>query len=127
MSLPDLVPEDPACRARREVLDRVGGRWSLLAISALRDGPQRFNVLQRHLGVSQRMLTLTLRNLERDGLVLRHVTPGKVLRVDYALSPLGRTLLTPADALFDWADANRAEMDAARQAFDARASSDTAD
>lgn len=120
MSPPDPPPEDAACRARRDVLDRVGGRWSLLAITALRHGPQRFNGLQRQLGVSQRMLTLTLRNLERDGLVRRHVTPGKVLRVDYALSSLGQSLLIPADALFDWADANRADMDAARQAFDAR-------
>jgi DNA-binding HxlR family transcriptional regulator len=120
MSPPEPAAEDAACRGRREILDRVGGRWSLLAITALRDGPQRFNSLLRHLGVSQRMLTLTLRNLERDGLVVRRVTPGKVLQVDYALSPLGRSLLVPADALLDWADAHREDMDAARRLYDAK-------
>src|SRR5271167_3491325 len=92
------VPED--CRAVSEVLSRVGGKWTVLVVSTLGDGPKRFNELRKALGsISQRMLTLTLRALERDGLVTRTVLPSNPPRVDYALRPLGRDLLVPVSAL----------------------------
>src|SRR5262244_4200049 len=92
------VPED--CRAVSEVLARVGDKWTVLVVSALGDGPKRFNELRRGLGsISQRMLTLTLRGLERDGLVTRTVTPSIPPRVDYELTELGRSLQAPVVAL----------------------------
>ena len=88
------VPED--CRAVSEVLARVGDKWTVLVVSTLGDGPKRFNELRRALGsISQRMLTLTLRGLERDGLVTRTVFPTIPPRVDYELTRLGRSLLEP--------------------------------
>ena len=87
-----VVPDD--CRAVCEVLARVGDKWTVLVVSALGDGPKRFNELRRALGsISQRMLTLTLRGLERDGLVTRTVFPVIPPRVDYDLTKLGRSLL----------------------------------
>jgi DNA-binding HxlR family transcriptional regulator len=104
-----------------QVLGRVGDKWAVILISHLGDGPRRFNELQRLTeGVSQRMLTLTLRNLERDGLVSRTVTPTVPPRVDYALTGLGRSLLEPVRALGAWALAHLEAMDAARTAYDAR-------
>src|SRR5215510_12848187 len=112
------VAED--CRAVSEVLARVGDKWTVLVVSALGDGPKRFNELRRALGsISQRMLTLTLRALERDGLVTRTVFPTIPPRVDYELTKLGRSLLEPVSALGLWARRNRAAMQAARQRFDA--------
>src|ERR1700726_3180673 len=100
------VPED--CRAVSEVLARVGDKWTVLVVSTLGDGPKRFNELRRALGsISQRMLTLTLRSLERDGLVTRTVFPTIPPRVDYELTKQGLTLLEPIQALSDWADDNR--------------------
>src|SRR5437762_10409673 len=88
------VPED--CRAVSEVLARVGDKWTVLVVGVLGDGPKRFNELRRALGsISQRMLTLTLRGLERDGLVTRTMFPSIPPRVDYALTKLGRSLLEP--------------------------------
>lgn len=108
------------CLAVREVLARVGDKWSVQIVSALRDGPRRFNQLRREIeGISQRMLTLTLRALERDGLVERTVFPTVPPRVDYALTPLGRSLLEPVVALEAWAKANRESINRARQKFDA--------
>src|SRR6516162_9555904 len=96
------VPED--CRAVSEVLARVGDKWTVLVVSTLGDGPKRFNELRRALGsISQRMLTLTLRCLERDGLVTRTVFPTIPPRVDYALTKLGHSLLEPVSSLGLWA------------------------
>ena len=109
------------CRIR-EILERVGGKWSLQVIFHLGAGPQRFTGLKRSIdGVSQRMLTVTLRGLERDGIVSRTMYPVIPPRVEYALTPLGATLLDAVGALVSWADAHLAEVDAARAAYDARA------
>ena len=114
------VAED--CRAVSEVLARVGDKWTVLVVSALGDGPKRFNELRRALGsISQRMLTLTLRALERDGLVTRTVFPTIPPRVDYELTKLGRSLLDPVSQLGLWARRNRAAIAEARQRFDATA------
>ena len=111
------VPED--CLAVSEVLDRVGDKWSVLVVATLGDGPKRFNELRRSIArISQRMLTLTLRGLERDGLVTRTVFPTIPPRVDYALTELGCSLLTPVDALGVWARQNRDKIQQARVQFD---------
>src|SRR6266581_9530008 len=113
------VPED--CRAVSEVLARVGDKWTVLVVSTLGDGPKRFNELRRALGsISQRMLTLTLRGLERDGLVTRTVFPTIPPRVDYELTDLGRALSKPVEALGKWAFDHRAEIESARAQFDGR-------
>ena len=112
------VPED--CRAASEVLARVGDKWTVLVVSTLGEGTMRFNELRRALGsISQRMLTLTLRGLERDGLVTRTVFPTVPPRVDYELTRLGRSLLEPVSALGLWARKNRAGIQDARRRFDA--------
>ena len=112
------VPED--CRAVSEVLARVGDKWTVLVVSTLGDGPKRFNELRKALGsISQRMLTLTLRALERDGLVTRTVLPSNPPRVDYELTRLGRSLLEPVSELGLWARKNRPAISEARQRFDA--------
>jgi DNA-binding HxlR family transcriptional regulator len=112
------VAED--CRAVSEVLARVGDKWTVLVVSTLGDGPKRFNELRKALGsISQRMLTLTLRGLERDGLVTRTVFPTVPPRVEYALTKLGRSLLEPVSELGLWARRNRPAIQDARQRFDA--------
>jgi DNA-binding HxlR family transcriptional regulator len=112
------------CRARA-VLERVGDKWSLYAIFALGDGARRFTELKRSIdGVSQRMLTVTLRGLERDGIVSRRVYPVIPPRVEYALTPMGRTLLDAVGALISWADGHLAEIEAARENYDRRLGSD---
>src|SRR5476649_738595 len=114
------VPED--CRAVSEVLARVGDKWTVLVVSTLGEGPKRFNELRRALGsISQRMLTLTLRGLERDGLVTRTVFATIPPRVDYDLTKLGRSLLEPVSALGLWARKNRAAIQQARLTFDGAA------
>jgi DNA-binding HxlR family transcriptional regulator len=114
------VPED--CRAVSEILARVGDKWTVLVVGALGAGPKRFSEIRRALGsISQRMLTLTLRGLERDGLVTRTVIPTIPPRVDYALTALGRSLLTPVNGLALWAKQNRAAIQHARQRFDTAA------
>jgi DNA-binding HxlR family transcriptional regulator len=111
------LPAD--CRAIGEVLARVGDKWSVLVVTRLGDGPKRFNELKRSIGgISQRMLTLTLRGLERDGLITRTVFPTIPPRVDYELTPLGRDLLQPVSALGDWALRNQARIERAREKFD---------
>jgi DNA-binding HxlR family transcriptional regulator len=106
----------------REVLDRVGDKWSVLVISLLGERGRRFSELQRTIeGISQRMLTLTLRQLERDGLVSRTVHATVPPRVDYALTPLGRSVLEPVAALTGWAADHGADIAAARQVYDAAA------
>ena len=112
------VPED--CRAVSDVLSRVGDKWTILVVSELGNGPKRFNEIRRALGsISQRMLTLTLRGLERDGLVTRTVFPTIPPRVDYELTKLGRSLLEPVSGIGLWARQNRAAIAEARQRFDA--------
>jgi DNA-binding HxlR family transcriptional regulator len=93
------------------VLARVGDKWTVLVVWSLGDGPKRFNELRKALGsISQRMLTLTLRALERDGLVTRTVFPTIPPRVDYELTKLGRSLLVPVSELGSWARKNRSAM-----------------
>jgi DNA-binding HxlR family transcriptional regulator len=112
------VPED--CRALGEILARVGDKWTVLVVGVLGDGPKRFSEIRRALGsISQRMLTLTLRGLERDGLVTRTVFPTIPPRVDYELTKLGRSLLKPVSGLGLWARQNRATIEDARRRFDA--------
>ena len=100
------------------MLARVGDKWSMFIVMLLGDGPVRFNELKRRVeGISQRMLSLTLRNLERDGLVSRTVTPSVPVRVDYALTDLGRSLAEPVKRLGEWAQAHHDDIAAARQRY----------
>lgn len=111
--------EEHDCATVREVLDRVGDKWSLYIVGALREGPKRFNELKREVGgISQRMLTLTLRGLERDGLLTRTVFPTIPPRVDYELTELGQTLMEPVMGLVAWAERSMVRIEAARQQFD---------
>ena len=111
----------PECQSVSAILSRVGDKWSVLVVTLLGDGPMRFTELQRKIdGISQKMLTTTLRNLERDGFCTRKVFPTVPPRVDYELTKLGRELLVPVKALADWAIANRERLDAARHQFDER-------
>jgi DNA-binding HxlR family transcriptional regulator len=108
----------------REVLNRVGDKWTVQIVDLLGDSPMRFNDLRRSIeGISQRMLTLTLRGLERDGIVNRTVFPTVPPSVEYGLTALGRTLLEPVQALAAWARRNREQIQAARDRFDAKAGS----
>jgi DNA-binding HxlR family transcriptional regulator len=114
------VPND-SCIAVREVLNRVGDKWSVLIVGLLADGPKRFSELRRTVeGISQRMLTLTLRGLERDGLVTRTVYPTIPPRVEYELTELGRTLRKPIQSLAKWAQENRERIQLSRNRYDAR-------
>lgn len=111
-------PVDPQCPVR-DVLDRIGDKWSTLVLVTLASGPYRFSALLRAIpDISKRMLTQTLRDLERDGLILRTVFPTKPPSVEYRLSPLGQTILEPLDALVRWADRSHAAIRSARLAFD---------
>jgi DNA-binding HxlR family transcriptional regulator len=102
----------------RDILDRIGDRWSLLVLSTLSSGTLRFTALKREIGdISQRMLAQTLRRLEQDGFVSRTVHPTIPPRVDYALTPLGRSFLAPLDVLIRWADDNHMAVRAAREAY----------
>lgn len=102
----------------RDVLDRIGDRWSLLVLTCLQPGTLRFSQLRRAVGdISQRMLSQTVRRLEEDGLVSRRVFPTVPPRVDYSLTPLGLSLLVPVESLVEWAMANRPAIHAAREAF----------
>ena len=108
------------CRGR-EILERIGDKWSLQVIAVLGERTLRFTELKREIeGISQRMLTVTLRGLERDGIVARTVYPVAPPRVDYALTPMGATLLDAAITMVSWAEGHLAEIDAARAAYDAR-------
>jgi DNA-binding HxlR family transcriptional regulator len=114
------------CPKISQVLARVGEKWSVLIIIMLAERPRRFSELKRAIGgVSQRMLTLSLRGLERDGLVKRTVFPVVPPRVEYELTPLGQSLRAPVSALGEWARGHIAEIDAAREAFDRRDSRQT--
>lgn len=123
-ALPVSPRPDPShadCRGVASVLSRVGDKWSVLVIMMLADGPKRFNELKRMInGISQRMLTLTLRGLERDGLVTRTIFPTIPPRVDYELTDLGRGLSQPVEALGKWAMEHLPQIEAARMQFDQR-------
>lgn len=124
MKIPDTetyLPPD-VCREVGEILSAAGNKWSILVIRHLRLGPARFNELRRNLGgtITHKVLTSTVRALERDGYVKRTVTPSVPARVDYELTPLGRDLLGPVDALAHWALDNRVAVKAAREGYDAR-------
>lgn len=119
--LPPNAHLDGDCRGVASVLARVGDKWSVFVIMQLGGGPRRFNELKRMIGgISQRMLTLTLRGLERDGLVTRTVFPTIPPRVDYELTDLGRGLSTPVKALGAWAHEHQPEIESARTRFDGR-------
>lgn len=111
-----------ACPFVREFFARIGDKWSVLVVVVLgADGTMRFSELKREiLGISQRMLTLTLRNLERDGLIERLVFATVPPRVDYRLTPLGRSLLALLDPVRNWAMEHRVEIESARTGFDSR-------
>ncbi len=116
---PNRVHLPADCRAVSDVLSRIGDKWSVLVVTRLGGGPLRFNELRRAIGgISQRMLTLTLRGLERDGLITRTAYPTIPPRVDYALTPLGRDLLIPVSALGAWAIRNQPKIARAREQFD---------
>lgn len=111
-------PIDPQCPVR-DVLDRIGDKWSTLVLVTLASGSHRFSALLRAIpDISKRMLTQTLRDLERDGLILRTVFPTKPPSVEYCLTPLGQTIFEPLDALVRWADRSHAAIRSARRAFD---------
>lgn len=111
---------EPDCNAR-EVLDRIGDKWSLLVLSNLQDGPIRFNALRRHVaGISQRLLTVTLRSLERDGYINRTETTGILLQVEYGLTDLGWDLLKLTGSIVEWAHSRNARIADARSDFEAR-------
>lgn len=108
-------PDHPDCRAINGTLQLVGDKWTVLVVSLLGDRTLRFNQIRREIdGISQKMLTTTLRNLEENGFVTRTVFPTIPPRVDYALTDLGRSLLNPVHGLIAWAKDNRERMEAAR-------------
>jgi DNA-binding HxlR family transcriptional regulator len=114
------LEETSACEVR-DLLDRLADKWSLLVVELLGDRTRRFTELRREIdGISQRMLTLTVRQLERDGLVRRTVYPVVPPRVEYDLTPLGISLLEMIQPLVAWTRAHRAEIAAARTAYDQR-------
>ena len=121
--VPVLPPQphlDSDCRGVASILARVGDKWTILVVSELGQGPKRFNEIRRALGsISQRMLTLTLRGLERDGLVTRTVFPTIPPKVEYELTRLGRSLLEPVSGIGLWARQNRSAIQEARKRFDA--------
>jgi DNA-binding HxlR family transcriptional regulator len=114
-----VMCDESNCAPIREILDRVGDKWSLYIIAVLHAGPLRFNEIKREVdGISQRMLTLTLRSLERDGLLTRTVAASTPLRVTYELTAMGHSLRAPIVGLITWAIDNRARMEKARASFD---------
>ena len=113
-------PSSPVCRTISTLLSRIGDKWTVLVVQTLGEGSKRFNELRREIpSVSQRMLTLTLRNLERDGIVSRTVTPSMPPRVDYELTALGHSLLKPITALTEWALEHIEQIHQAQASFDA--------
>ncbi|GAC1579249.1 MAG: hypothetical protein NVS3B5_12300 [Sphingomicrobium sp.] len=124
VALTDATPNQHlpgACQEVSSILSRIGDKWTVLVVMMLADGPRRFNDLKRSIGgVSQRMLTLTLRGLERDGMVIRTIYPTIPPRVEYQLTDLGHSLRVPVDALGSWAFDHLPCIAAARAAFDAR-------
>jgi DNA-binding HxlR family transcriptional regulator len=108
------------CRGVSEILNQVGDKWTVQVVVALRDHPRRFNDIKRHVaGISQQMLTRTLKTLERDGMVVRTVRPSTPPQVDYALTELGRSLSGTIRQLAEWAVAHRTIINENRQRYDA--------
>jgi DNA-binding HxlR family transcriptional regulator len=117
---PRHVHRGEDCRAISEILQRVGDKWTVLVVGMLSDGPMRFSERRQAVGgISQKMLTTTLRGLERDGFVTRTVFPTIPPRVDYELTELGHQLQEPVNALADWARKNTLRINAARAHYDA--------
>lgn len=117
--LDDAEHEAANCRALGQILDRIGDKWTVMVVGVLSKGPMRFNAIQRTIpGVSHRMLTLTLRGLERDGLVRRTALATIPPRVDYELTELGHSLKGPLKTLAKWARAQQPQIEAARKKFD---------
>ncbi|MFJ8019352.1 winged helix-turn-helix transcriptional regulator [Streptomyces sp. NPDC096311] len=115
------LPPPGGCRAR-EILEIVADKWSLYVVAALGNGPHRFNELKRGIdGISQRMLTVTLRGLERDGILTRTVRDVMPPHVSYELTPMGTTLVAATTPLIEWSTRNLAAIDVARLEYDARA------
>lgn len=113
---------DATCCPVRDVLDQIGDKWTTLIVIALAGGARRFSELNREIpDISKRMLTQTLRDLERDGLITRHVFPTKPPSVEYRLAALGRSLLDPLAVLIGWSERNHADIKQARSRFDAAA------
>ncbi|MGH6964626.1 MAG: winged helix-turn-helix transcriptional regulator [Phenylobacterium sp.] len=111
-------PFDPQCPVR-DVLNRIGDKWSTLILVTLANGPHRFSAVQRAIpDISKRMLTQTFRDLERDGMIARQVFPTKPPSVEYRLTPLGETILKPLAALVRWAERSHAAINHARVAYD---------
>ena len=120
-------PSNPVCRTISTLLSRIGDKWTVLVVTTLADGSKRFNELRREIpSVSQRMLTLTLRNLERDGLVNRTVTPTIPPRVDYELTELGESLQKPITGLAQWALENVETIHDAQHRYDQAQESEAA-
>jgi DNA-binding HxlR family transcriptional regulator len=116
---PAYLIETEDCRNISAVLSRIGDKWSVLVVSYLGNGTMRFSELRRKIGgISQKMLTITLRNLERDGFVTRTIHPTSPPSVDYALTDLGRELLIPVNHLAAWTRTNMHRIEAARTRFD---------
>ncbi len=116
---PSELEDTGTCRTISETLARIGNKWTVLVVELLSAGPMRFNELRRTTeGISQRMLTLTLRGLERDGLVKRTMFPTIPPKVEYELTALGRTLRVPLGSIVEWARTHRAAMERAREVFD---------
>lgn len=123
VQMPGHAGEEPDehahCRAMGHILDRIGDKWTIMAVGALSHGPLRFNEIMRTIGgVSHRMLTLTLRGLEREGLVTRTAFATIPPKVQYELTDLGRSLIVPLTSLADWAHQNRSAMEAMRARYD---------
>src|SRR5882672_6271380 len=115
---PKALNPQETCKAEIETLARIGDKWTVMVVGALSKGPIRYNEIHRIVdGISQRMLTLTLKGLEQDGLVTRTMFPTIPPRVDYELTELGRKLIVPLQGLYDWAVEHRADMLAARGRF----------
>ena len=116
---PGITHDSGNCRAVADVLARIGDKWTVYIVALLSNGPMRFNEIRRAVSaISQRMLSLTLRGLERDGLVTRTVFPTIPPRVDYELTEVGRTLIAPLKQVGSWAIANRDYVESARAKFD---------
>jgi DNA-binding HxlR family transcriptional regulator len=121
MGVPGQTSTNVTSCQLREVLDRVGDKWSVLIMAVLGSGPRRYSDLRRAIdGISQRMLTLTLRSLERDGLVTRTVTPSSPPRVDYGLTAVGQTLSAEVSSLISWSERHREYISVSRRRYDAR-------
>jgi len=119
--VPEMADHDPhaECRAFGQVLDRIGDKWTIMVVGALSHGPMRFNALMRLIGgVSHRMLTLTLRGLERDGLLKRTAFPTIPPKVEYELTEMGHSLILPLEALSAWGQQNRQAIEASRKEYD---------